>query len=153
MVGIGRGLWRAGENPDGDHAHSEVDETARKRSDSLESFVRTLRAASQRRADEPPERVAAEADRNESEQDFAEGLVGNGMKGTLLVRELAAVADSDVEREDADDAVDDPARHEASPPEQLEGPRVDETISGRAGLRDRGPGINHVRARHLGLLL
>ncbi len=84
---------------------------------------------------------------------MAEALFFDGAQRTLLVRELAAVADSDVEREDADDAVDDPARHEARPPEQLEGPRVDETVSGRAKLHDRGPGINHVRARHLGLLL
>ena len=73
-----------------------------------------------RRPDEPPERVAAEADRDEGEQNLAERLMRDRMEGALLVRQLAAVAERQLEREHADDPVDQTPGHEAGTREVLE---------------------------------
>ena len=62
---------------------------------------------------EPPERVAAEADREQREQHVAERLLLDRAQRALLVRDLAAVPDREVEREQADDPVDERARDEA----------------------------------------
>ena len=60
----------------------------------------------ERSADEPPERIAAEPDRDERQEELAERLMGNRVQRSLLVRQLAAVTERDLEREDPDDPVD-----------------------------------------------
>ena len=75
----------------GDGAHCPVGDPARKRSDAVEAAVRALGAVPDRSADQPPEGVAAETDRDEREEDLAERLVRNGLQRTLLVRQLASV--------------------------------------------------------------
>ena len=80
---------------------------------------------------EAPDRVPAEADRDEHEQELAERLVGDRVKRALLVGDLAAAADREPEREDADDPVDEPARDEARAGEHLE------AASGRSAARRR----------------
>ena len=73
-----------------------------------------------RGAHEPPERVAAEADRDEREQDLAERLVRDRLQRPLLVRQLAAVAERELQGENPDDPVDEPAGDEPGPREPLE---------------------------------
>ena len=75
--------------------------------------VGALRAVADRRADEAPERVAAEPDRDERQQELAERLMRNGAERAALVRQLAAVPERELERQDADDPVDQAARDEA----------------------------------------
>ena len=87
----------------------------------------------ERGAEEPPDRVAAEADREDDEQEGAERLVGECPDRALLVGELPLVAHGDEEREHADDPVDQPARDEAGARENLEGGRVDEVAAGALG--------------------
>ena len=82
--------------------------------------VGALGAVAERGAEEPPERVAAEPDREQREEDVAEGLVLDRAKRALLVRDLAAVPDCQVEGEQADDPVDERARDEAGAREDRE---------------------------------
>ena len=81
-------------------------------------------------AEESPDRVAAEADREDDEQERAERLVGERPDRALLVGELTLVAHGDEEREHADDSVHHPAGDEAGPREDFEGSRVDEVAAG-----------------------
>ena len=84
---------------------------------------------------------------------MAEALLFNGAQRTLLVRELAAVADGDVEREDADDAVDDPARHEAGSLASTSKAReLTKLFPGRAALTT-GDRVSAMCVRVIGLLL
>ncbi len=88
-------------------------------------------------ADEPPERVAGETDRDERQEQLAEGLVRNGVQRALLVRELPPVPDRELEREDPDDRVDEAAGHESAAGEELERPRVNEVAPGRLRRPER----------------
>ena len=56
---------RAEQDLDRERAQRRVDDPARKRSDAVEAAVSALRAVADRGADEPPEPVAAETDRDE----------------------------------------------------------------------------------------
>ena len=60
-----RAAARAGaeQDLDGEDAHAAVDDPARERGDPVDAAVGAFRAVPDRGADEPPERVAAEADR------------------------------------------------------------------------------------------
>ena len=79
---------------------------------------------------ETPERVASEADGQEAEQKVPEGVVFDGAERSLLVRDLAAAPEGKVERQDADDPVDEAACHEPGARENREQPRVDEVLAG-----------------------
>ena len=82
------------------------------------------------RAEEPPDGVAAEADREDDEEEGAERLVGKRSDCTLLIGELTLVADGDEKREHADDPVDQPAGDETRAREHLERGGVDEVAAG-----------------------
>ena len=58
-------------------------------------------------------------------------------EGALLVCDLAALTDCEVEREQSDDCVYDPARDEAGAREDLEGSCVYEPFAGLASLESR----------------
>ena len=104
----------------GDRAESGIDEAARERGDAVEAAVRSFRAVPEKRADEPPARIAGEADRDEDQEHLTERLVRDRLERPLLARRLSACADRELEGEDPDDPVDQPAGDEAGPGEQLE---------------------------------
>ena len=68
-----------------------------------------------RSADEPPEGVTSETDRDEREQNLPERLMRDGLQRTLLIRELAPCAERELQREDPDDRVDERTRDESRP--------------------------------------
>ena len=92
--------------------------------------IRSLRAAAERGAGEPPHRVAREADRERDQHRPAEWLVRERAHGALLVGRLAAAADRELQRQEADDPVDEAARDEPGAGEPLERPAVDEVARG-----------------------
>ena len=96
-------------------AHHAVSNAARERRHAVEARVRTLRAVPDRGANQPPEGVAAETDRDEREQDLAERLVRDRVQRALLVRQLASVTECELEGENPDDSVDEPAGDETRP--------------------------------------
>ena len=59
----------------------------------------------------------------------------------MLVRDLAAAPEGQVERQYADDPVDEAACHEAGAREDREQPRVDEALAGCPRLHARGGGV------------
>ncbi len=73
-----------------------------------------------RRPNEAPERVTAEADRDENEEELSEGLMRDGMESALLVCDLPALSERESKREKADNPVDDTARDEPGAGECLE---------------------------------
>jgi hypothetical protein len=109
VAGAARG---AHEDLDRDEAQDAVGETARKRCDAVESLVGAFRAVPEAGADEPPDRVPGEPDREQHEQDMTESLMGDRVERALLVRDLAAVPDCQAEGEHADDPVDRGTRDE-----------------------------------------
>ena len=70
--------------------------------------------------DQPPERIAGQADRDQDEEHLAEGLLRDRFKSPLLVGGPAADAQGKLEGEDADDPVDQAARDEAGAGQPLE---------------------------------
>ena len=96
----------------GDAEHRVAD-AAREPVDALLGVVARLRPVADRRAHEPPERVAGQADRHEDQERLAERLLRDRVQRALLVRRLAAVAEGELDGEDADDRVDRPARRDA----------------------------------------
>ena len=106
-----------------------------KRADAFDPAVRPLAPVPERRAKEPPERVAAEPDGERREQHVAEGVLLDGAERALLVRDLAAVPDGEVEGEQPDDPVDERARDEAGTRQDRVERRADEPLAGRAGAR------------------
>jgi hypothetical protein len=56
-------------------------------------------------AKKPPERVAAKPDRDQRQKHFAERLMLDRAEGALLVCDLAALTDGEVECEQSDDCV------------------------------------------------
>ena len=68
-----------------------------------------------RSANQPPEGVAAETDRDEREQDLAERLMRDRVQRALLVRQLASVTERELEGENPDDSVDERAGDESRP--------------------------------------
>ena len=87
--------------------------------------------------EQPPERVAAEADREEREQDVTEGLLLDRPQRALLVRDLAAVPDRQVEGEEADDPVDERPRDEPGARQDRERASPDEPFAPRARAAQR----------------
>ena len=67
----------------------------------------------------------------------------------LLVRDLAPVADRQIEGEQPDDAVDEATRDEPRRGKDLEGPRVDETRFRPSGLRGAGGSYSGMRVMQL----
>ena len=59
-----------------------------------------------------------------------EGVVFDGPERALLIRDLSAAPEGQVERQDADDPVDEAACHEPGAREDREQPRVDEALAG-----------------------
>jgi hypothetical protein len=99
----------------------------------------------ERRAEEAPDRVTTQADRQEHKQQPTESLVRNRLDRPLLVRQLPRLADGDLEREEPDDAVDKATRHKPGPRKHLERRRLHETAA------DTASGLNRCRtddARH-----
>ena len=129
----GAGAGRAHEDLDRGDAETAVDEPAADAAETIERAVGRLGAVPERGAEEPPDGVAAEADRDDDEQEGAERLVGERPDRALLIGELSLVADGDEEREHADDPVDQSARDEARAREHLEGGGVDEVAAGALG--------------------
>ena len=127
----------AGQDLDRDHAHQRVDDAAAERAEALDAAVGSLTAVAEERPEQPPERVSAQPDREQREQDVTERALLDGSQGALLVRDLAAVPDDQLEREQADDPVDERTRHETGPRENREERRVDESLAGRAGAAER----------------
>ena len=62
---------------------------------------------------------------------MAERLVRDGLECALLVCELAALTDRELESKHADDRIDRATRDEPGSGEQLERPRVDDVVSRR----------------------
>ena len=92
--------------------------------------------------EQAPDRVAAESDRQNREQDVTEGLLLDRSERTLLVRDLTPVPDREVEGEEADDPVDEGPRDEPGAREDLEGCALDKLLAprargaqGRSGIR------------------
>jgi hypothetical protein len=121
---VARGLLRAAlagrasaveEDLDGDGAHQRVDDAAPERADAFEAAVSTLASVPERRTNEPPERVPAEPDCESREQHVAKRVLLDCAKRALLVCDLAAVPDGEVEGEQPDDPVDERAGDEAGP--------------------------------------
>ena len=72
----------------------------------------------------------------------------DGVHRALLVRQLAAVPERELERQDADDPVDQPARDEARAREVLEGGGLDEAAV-RPTVPRRSAGVELGLMRHL----
>jgi hypothetical protein len=88
---------------------------------------------SDRRADKPPERVAGEPDCHEGEQHPAEWLVRDCVERALLICQLASVSEGELERENADDSVDQGSGNKAGARQQLECRRLNEALAGGLG--------------------
>ena len=86
-----------------------------------------------RGAEQPPEGVATEPDRDEREQELAERLVRDRVQCALLVRDLASVPERQPERENADDSVDEPPRDEACAGERFERMGALDTLANAPG--------------------
>ena len=82
---------------------------------------------------ESPDRVTAEPDGQENEQEPAHWLTRNGVKRALLVRQLPRVAHRDLERQQPDDPVDHATGNKAGAGENLEPPRGREALADAAG--------------------
>src|SRR4029079_19618295 len=93
-------------------AEQGVDDAAHESGESVQAAVRSVRAVPEQSAEEPPKCVSAETDRDEDQQYFPEPLVCDRLQRTLLVRRRAAYSDGELDREDPNDPVDQPARDE-----------------------------------------
>ena len=69
---------------------------------------------------------------------MTEGLMLDRSQRTLLVRDLAAMSDREVEGEDADDSVDESPRDETGAREHGVGGGLDESFAPRARSAQRG---------------
>ena len=92
---------------------------------------------SERGAEQPPEAVATETDRDEYEQELPERLVRDCLESALLVCDFAAVAEREAEREDADDCVDETSRDKPCASERFKRIGVRKTFAGPLGGTDR----------------
>ena len=87
--------------------------STRRRGHAVEPAVGPFRPMAEQRADEPPQGVAGEACRDQSQEDLSEGLRRDRLQRALLARIRVAVADGELDREDPDDDVDGAASDEA----------------------------------------
>ena len=108
------------ENLHRDPTKGSVHNPARKRSQAFKPTVRALGAVPDRSADQPPERIAAEGDRDQCQEDLPERLLGDRLERALLVGDLPAVTEGELDGEDADDSVDERPGHEPGPRKPLE---------------------------------
>src|SRR6185295_14907879 len=92
--------------------------------------VGRLAAVAERSSDETPDRIATEARGERGEQHMTERMRGDRAERTLLVRDLPALADHQIEGKDADDPVDERARYEAGTRQHRERGRPDEALTG-----------------------
>ena len=127
----------ADEDLDGDGADQRVDDAAPERADPLDAAVCTFAPVAERRAEQPPEGIAAEPDREGRKQDVPERVLLDRAQRALLVRDLAAVPDDEVECEQPDDPVDHRARDEAGARKDRIDGRVDESLACCMGARQR----------------
>ena len=95
-------------------------------------MVGALAAVAESSPEDPPERVAAETGCEEREQEVTEGMLFDGPQSSLLVCDLAALSDREIERQQADDPVDQGTGDEPRPREDHKEPRVDESFPGRS---------------------
>ena len=156
LVGLRRrtGRRRAREQFDRRDAETAVHKAAPEPAEPLERAVCVLRTVTERCADEAPDRIAAEADRKEKEQELTERLARHRPDRALLVGQLPGVADGDLEREQPDDAVDQTPRYEAGARQDLERRGTDNAAADAAGClngcradvaRHDRPGSTHSR--------
>src|SRR5205823_7953728 len=80
---------RPDENGHREHTQSRVDDAARECRNPIETAVRPFWAVTDSCANESPESVGAEADREQRQQVRAERLVRNGRERAPLIRDLA----------------------------------------------------------------
>lgn len=73
---------------------------------------------------QPPQGISGEPDCHENQQDLTERLLRDRLQRAALVGRLAARADSELDRQDADDRVDRGSCGEAAAAEHLESGRL-----------------------------
>src|SRR5581483_5915166 len=86
--------------------------------------------------DQPPEGVAGEADRDQGQEHLPERLPGDLLERALLVRRLSARVERELDRQDADDPVDQPSRDEAGAGEPLEAAAARQLLSSNLNIPD-----------------
>jgi hypothetical protein len=99
--------------------------------------VGALAAVAESGPEEPPEGVAAETDCEKREQEVTEGMLFDRPESSLLVCDLAALPDREIERQQADDPIDQGAGDKPGPRENRKEPRVDESFAGRLRAANR----------------
>src|SRR5581483_4003333 len=134
----GRAPVAAEQDVDRERAQDRVPDAAGGGRQPFEAAVGALGAMTERRTREAPERVPAEPDCDERQQEVTTGLLGDRVERSLLVRDRAAPADRELEREQPDDAPDERPSDEAGARKDLEGLRVDEAFAGCPGVANRG---------------
>ncbi len=131
----------AEEDLDGDRREARVDDAAAESREPVEPGVGALGAVSQRRAHEPPDRVAGQTDRDQDQEHLAERLPRDRPHRSLLARVRAGHPDREPNCQDADDPVHDAAGREARPCQALEGCAPDDLLPAlpcRAGRTSGG---------------
>src|SRR5205085_11032439 len=115
------------------------DEATRCCCDPVEAAVGSFGAMSEQSVSEPPERKSRQADRDQDQEQLAERLVRDRLQRALLVRRLPAGAEGELDREYADDRVDQAPRNEprASQPIEPAAPRDLLPSDPRAAYRPR----------------
>jgi hypothetical protein len=83
-----------------------------------------------------PKRVASQPDRDENQQNLAEGLVRDRLQRATLVSGSSAGADRELDGQDSDDPVDHAAGSEAGAAEHLESRGVLDLVCRRLGMPD-----------------
>jgi len=84
-------------------------------------------------AEQPPEGIAAEPDRDEREEELPERLIRDRVESALLVRDLAPGPERQLERQNPDDRIDDPPRYEARAGKRFERRGAREAFTGAPG--------------------
>ena len=134
---------RAGSRPRGRTARRRRSRSPAQRPD--RSAVVALRAMPDRSPDEAARASSPRGRSPQREQHLPERLMRDGVHRALLVRQLAAVTERELERQDPDDPVDQAPRHEPRAREVLEGAGMDES-------RVRPPVASATAAVELGLM-
>src|SRR5512133_1826721 len=127
----------AGKDLDRDDAHRGVRDPAAEGAEALNPAVGALAAVAESGSEESPERVAAETDCEEREQEVTERMLFDRSESSLLVCDLAALPDREIERQQADDPIDQSTGDKPGPREDRKDPRVDESFPGRSRAAHR----------------
>src|SRR5581483_3179649 len=133
VAGAAAARTRADQDLDRDRAQARVHAAAPESRDAVELAVRGLRPVPDRRVHEPPERVARETDCDENQQHLPKRLVREGLQGALLVRRLASGTKRELDREDADDSVDQAASDEPRTRQPFEAPALRDLVCAHLG--------------------